>query len=129
MFAGCGKLLGSSWWNGEAIWGALANAEYQTVDLTWLAAYPLLINLITHLTLAWEVSYVILVWPLWSRPLVISMALAVHLGIGMTMGMVEFGLIMVTANFIFVPPGAFRAAFQKVGWKNMESKAELSGNS
>lgn len=115
LFAGCGKLLGASWWNGEAIWGAMANAEYQTVDLTWLAAYPLLINLITHVTLAWEVSYVILVWPRWSRPIIIGMAIAVHLGIGVTMGMVEFGLIMVTANLVFVPPAAFRAAWHRLG--------------
>lgn len=108
LFAGCGKLLGSSWWNGEAIWGAMANAEYQTVDLTWMAAYPYLINLITHLTLAWEVTYFILVWPKWSRPIVIAAAIAVHLGIGITMGMVEFGLIMVTANLVFVSPSLFQ---------------------
>ena len=115
LFAGCGKLLGSSWWRGEAIWGAMANAEYQTVDLTGLAHFPYIINLITHLTLAWEVSYVILVWPRWSRPLIIGMAIAIHLGIGLTMGMVEFGLIMVTANLVFVPPAAMRTAIAQPG--------------
>ena len=115
LFAGGGKLLGSSWWNGEAIWGAMANAEYQTVDLTWLAAYPFLINLITHITLAWEVSYVILVWPSWSRKWIIGIAILVHMGIGITMGMVEFGLIMVTANLIFIDPGVMRKAFSKIG--------------
>lgn len=114
LFAGTSKLLGSSWWNGEAIWGAMANSEYQTMDLTWLAAYPLLINLITHVSLVWEASYVFLVWPKWTRPIVIGMAIAVHLGIGVAMGMVEFGLIMVTANLAFVSPAAMRLAIGTV---------------
>ena len=108
LFAGAGKLLGSTWWSGEAIWGAMANSEYQTMDLTWLAAYPYLINLITHVSLAWEASYVFLVWPKWTRPIVIGMAFGVHLGIGVAMGMVEFGLIMVTANLAFVSPSLLR---------------------
>lgn len=115
LFAGCSKLLGSTWWNGEAIWGAMANAEYQTIDLTWLAAYPYVINLLTHLTLAWEVSYFIMVWPRWSRPIVIGMAIAVHLGIGISMGMVEFGLIMVIANLVFVSPSFVNALLLRLG--------------
>ena len=108
LFAGTGKLLGSSWWNGEAIWGAMANSEYQTLDLTWLAASPYLINLITHVSLAWEASYVFLVWPKWTRPVVIGMAFGVHLGIGIAMGMVEFGLIMAIANLVFVSSSLMR---------------------
>ena len=37
FFAGAGKLLGETWWNGEALWGAFANLEYQTIDMTWIA--------------------------------------------------------------------------------------------
>jgi len=33
LFAGLGKCQGSKWWDGEAIWGAIANHEYQTVDI------------------------------------------------------------------------------------------------
>lgn len=108
LFAGCGKLLGSTWWSGEALWGAFANAEYQTVDFTWLAAFPLAINLVTHLTLAWEVFYVVLVWPRWSRPIFVGLAILIHMGIGLTMGMIEFGLIMVTANLAFFSPAWVR---------------------
>ena len=92
----------------EAIWGAMANSEYQTLDLTWLAASPYLINLITHVSLAWEASYVFLVWPKWTRPVVIGMAFGDHLGIGIAMGMVEFGLIMAIANLVFVSSSLMR---------------------
>jgi hypothetical protein len=104
LFAGLGKLQGPTWWDGTAIWGAIASYEYQTVDLTFLAHWPLLINLITLVTLGWEVSYAFLVWPRLTRPVWLAMAVAVHLGIGICMGMLTFGLIMVVGNIAFVEP-------------------------
>ena len=104
FFSGCGKLLGASWWEGTALWGAVANIQYRTIDLTFLAWYPLLINALTLGTLFWEVSYAALIWPRLTRPLVLAMAVFVHLGIGLTMGMMEFGLAMLIANMAFLPP-------------------------
>lgn len=107
-FSGCAKLLGASWWEGTALWGAVANGQYRTLDLTWLARHPLLVNALTLATLFWEVSYPALVWPRLTRRLALGMAVAVHLGIGLAMGMMEFGLAMITANLAFVPAAVFR---------------------
>ena len=104
LFAGLGKLQGETWWNGEAFWGAAANTEYQTIDLTWLASYPYLINVITLVTIVWEVSYAALVWPAKSRPIVVAMSIPLHLGIACAMGMITFGLIMLVGNLAFVSP-------------------------
>ncbi len=104
LFAGLGKLQGESWWNGQAIWYAVANLEYQTMDLTWLADHMWLVNLMTWAALAWETSYPFLIWPRLSRPLMLAGALLVHLGIGLAMGMMTFGLAMIVANLAFVPP-------------------------
>ena len=41
LFSGCGKLLGASWWEGTALWGAAANVQYRTLDLRWLAPLPI----------------------------------------------------------------------------------------
>lgn len=103
FFSGCGKMLGASWWEGTALWGAAANVQYRTLDLTWLARHPLVTNLLTLGTLFWEVSYPALVWPRLTRRLWIAMAVAVHLGIGLAMGMMEFGLAMIAANLAFIP--------------------------
>ena len=103
FFSGCGKLLGASWWEGTALWGAVANIQYRTIDLTFLAWHPLLINALTLGTLFWEVSYSALIWPRLTRPLVLAMAAFVHLGIGLTMGMMEFGIAMLVANMAFLP--------------------------
>jgi len=108
FFSGCGKLLGASWWEGTALWGAAANVQYRTLDLTFLADHPLLTNALTLSTLWWEVAYAALVWPRLTRPLALAMAVPVHLGIGLAMGMMEFGLAMITANMAFLPAAAFR---------------------
>src|SRR5262245_45710024 len=43
FFAGISKLQGPAWWNGEAMWRAFANLEYQSADMTWLAWHPWLL--------------------------------------------------------------------------------------
>ena len=105
FFSGAGKLFGASWWEGTALWGAVANSQYRTLDLTILAWHPLLTNALTLGTLFWEFSYPALVWPRLTRRLVLAMAVLVHLGIGLAMGMMEFGLAMIVANLAFLPPG------------------------
>jgi hypothetical protein len=114
LFSGCGKLLGASWWEGTALWGAAANVQYRTLDLRWLAWHPLLTNALTLATLWWEVCYAAIVWPRLTRRLVVAMAVPVHLGIGLTMGMMEFGLAMLLANVAFVPSAVLRLALRPV---------------
>ncbi len=109
MFAGFGKLLGNTWWNGEAIWGALASYEYQTLDMTWLAGHMWLVNLMTLVAVTWEVFYPFLIWPRLTRPVFLALALAIHLGIGIAMGMMTFGLLMIYANIAFIDPQSVRS--------------------
>lgn len=106
--AGISKLKGATWWSGVAFWGAIGNQEYQTVDLTALVHWPVLINLLTHVTLAWEISYPFVVWNRWLRPFVLAMAVVVHAGIGICFGMLTFGMIMIAANVAFVSPTLIR---------------------
>lgn len=109
FFSGIAKLLGASWWEGTALWGAAANSRYRTLDITWLARHPLLVNLLTLGTVFWEVSYPALVWPRLTRRLAIAMGIFVHAGIGVAMGMKEFALAMIAANLAFVPAATWRS--------------------
>lgn len=120
FFAGFGKLLGQTWWSGTALWGAFANYEYQTLDVTWLASYPLIVNFMTQLILVWEVSYCVVVWPRLTRPLVLALAIPLHLGIAFGMGMITFGLAMLIGNLAFVSPSLIRAL---VGWRSGQGSA------
>ena len=104
LFAGLGKLGGEYWLNGEAVWGALASYEYQSIDMTWLAGHMTVIATMTLVSLIWEVSYAALIWPRLTRPIVLAIAVMVHVGIGAAMGMMTFGLIMLVANVAFIEP-------------------------
>lgn len=108
LFSALGKIQGETWWNGRAIWGAAGNLEYQSWDAVWLAQYPELGNLITHTTVVWELSYCVLIWPRLWRPLMLAMAVGIHLGIGLWMGMMTFGLAMLIGNLAFIEPQLIR---------------------
>ncbi|MFM8494568.1 MAG: HTTM domain-containing protein, partial [Planctomycetia bacterium] len=61
-------------------------------------------------TLWWEIAYAAIVWPRLTRRLAVAMAIPVHVGIGLAMGMMEFGLAMLVANLAFVPAAVLRRA-------------------
>ena len=103
LAAGTSKLQGEAWWNGNAIWQAIGNMEYQSRDLTWLAWYPWVIYGITHLTIAWEISFSALVWRPSLRNLMLFIGFIMHLGIGAFMGMWTFGSIMFIGYLGFLP--------------------------
>jgi hypothetical protein len=102
-FAGLSKLQGESWWSGEAMWRAFANLEYQSIDMTWLAWHPWLLNLMTHVSVLWEISFCVLIWQPRLRPLVLALAVVLHVGIGACLGMWTFGLIMLIGCASFLP--------------------------
>jgi hypothetical protein len=97
-------MRGETWWDGTAVWRALANYEYQSLDMTWLVHYPFIIALASHLTVFWETFYCVLIWPRATRPFFLAMAVAIHGGIALFLGMITFGLAMIIANIAFVPP-------------------------
>lgn len=113
LFGGLWKARGTTWWDGTALWFAAANYEYQSLDLTWLGRFPLVFSALTHLTVFWEVFYCALVWPKLTRPLVLAMAVAVHGGIALFLGMITFGTIMIVANLAFLSPHLFATVFNQ----------------
>jgi predicted DCC family thiol-disulfide oxidoreductase YuxK len=102
-FAGLAKLTGNAWWTGSALEMVLLTPEFRHVDLTWLIAYPLLLNFLTHASLFLELSYPVLVWVPILRPLVLLAMAGLHVGIDLTLGLTEFALAMIAANFAFAP--------------------------
>lgn len=106
--AGLSKLMGPHWWDGSAIARLLGNSEFRPIDLSGLVQFEGLINLATHATLAIEIGYPIFVWLRGFRPWVIGLALAMHLGIALTMGLWEFSLAMIAGNLAFMSGPALR---------------------
>jgi hypothetical protein len=104
LFGGISKLRGEMWWDGTAMWFSAVAYEYQSLDLTWIGRYPLLGAILTHATVFWETFYCALVWQRWSRFLILGMAVAVHGGIAIFLGMITFGVMMIVANLAFIEP-------------------------
>jgi hypothetical protein len=107
--AGLSKLKGLSWWTGDAVWLAIANREYQSQDLTWLAWTPWLINLVSVGTVAWEMTFWLLIWHPRLRWPVLLVGLGMHTGIGLFLGMWTFGLVMEMGYLAFVRPESLLA--------------------
>ena len=101
--AGLAKLQGPSWWTGLALWKTMATAEFVGFDFTALAAWPLLVNALTHGTLLLELLYPVLIWVKILRPMMLAGAAMLHIGIAvMSPGLAEFGLAMLAGNIAFV---------------------------
>lgn len=102
FFSATGKMLGESWWDGLAIWDAVANYEYQSLDMTWLAWHPWLVNFLTHAAVLWELCFSALVWIRPLRLWVLAVGVMLHLGIATCLGMPTFGLAMVFTYTAFL---------------------------
>ena len=114
FFAAMGKLEGATWRDGSAIWFSFANLEYQSLDMTWMCRWPLSVNFMTHLTVYWELFFCVLIWPRLTRPLVLLLAVPLHLGIALCMGMMTFGLIMLVGCLAFVSPALVRIMVRRL---------------
>lgn len=109
LFSGLAKDRGFHWVVGEATWLSFDMSEYRSLELvTGLVKHPLFLNFVTHLTVFWELSYCALVWPKLTRPWVLMMAVLVHGGIIIALGMPTFGFAMLIGNLAFVSPKTVR---------------------
>ncbi|MDZ4848891.1 MAG: HTTM domain-containing protein [Pirellulaceae bacterium] len=104
LFGGIAKLRGEMWWDGTAMWFSAVAYEYQSLDLTWLGRYSLMGAILSHVTVFWETFYCVLIWQRWSRPYFLAIAVAVHGGIALFLGMITFGMMMIVANLVFIEP-------------------------
>jgi Vitamin K-dependent gamma-carboxylase len=140
--AGLAKLQGQAWWYGIAPWGTLANFEYTPMQ------YPLYVDFLRFLaktrwlyestmtigalgTLVFEIGYPFLIWRPAFRTIWLWIAVLLHAGIGMFLGLRTFSFLMLAFNLAFVSPGTVRWAVEKF-WPSkwaMEDKAgEKQGN-
>ncbi|MCC9600074.1 HTTM domain-containing protein [Stieleria sp. JC731] len=126
LFGGLSKARGETWWNGMAVWYAVSNFEYQSLNMTWLSRYPAIISALSNATLFWEVFYCALVWPRVTRPFVLGIAVMVHGGIALFLGMITFGTMMIVANGIFLSPNLFRSREDKLADETHGVDIELS---
>lgn len=129
-FAGLDKVKGPSWWNGDALWYVMFNPQYASLDFSWIAHFPLLLIIPTYASLLWEVYFPVLVWVKPVRYPVLIFGVLLHIGIGLTMSMPSFGILMMCLYTLFldkVHAEKFALFFKKLIKKVLSPRKVLVG--
>jgi hypothetical protein len=114
LFAGLGKLQGSQWWDGSAVWSVMAATEFSPFDVTGLGRFGdmaclAISTLGVLITLGFEIGFIFLIWNRAARPTMLALAVLLHVGIGLFMGLGAFGAAMLTGCLAFVEPASLKA--------------------
>jgi hypothetical protein len=96
--SGLAKARGVQWWTGDAIWRAVTQPRFAQLDLAWLAQVPWLARLAGWSVIAIEVGYPIFVAFPRTRGPWVALACAMHVGIGVVLGLYLFALALIVWN-------------------------------
>ncbi len=100
-YTGFEKLKGASWWDGTALWTVMMNKQLALFDFSFLKYFPLVIPVMTFSTLIFEVYFpAAMLTPKLRNPWILT-GLIFHLGIGMTLGLMPFSVLMVSTYILF----------------------------
>jgi hypothetical protein len=115
LASGFSKLLGSSWWSGQAPMLVLLNTEFAPFNVPlyrrtleflvrhrWL--WETIMNVQVLFTFVVEIGLPFLIWNRHLRWVRICGSVLLHTGIGLFMGLVTFSLMMLAMLLAFVPP-------------------------
>jgi hypothetical protein len=109
LSGGVSKALGSGWWNGESMWRSLTRPPFNVIPTHIILSGHAILPLIGIAVLVVEIGYPIFIWPRKTRLIWLVAILCMHTGIGLTMGLYLFALIMITLNLAaFGPEFIFR---------------------
>lgn len=95
---GLTKCLGSGWWDGTSMWRALTRSPFDILPPDFLLGWSNLFPFLGISICLLEIGYPICVWPKAIRRIWVPSILAMHAGIGLTMGLYLFALIMIILN-------------------------------
>jgi hypothetical protein len=98
-----GQLSAPVWWNGQAAWWLALNTQDSLVDLTGLSGHVFFFNFLTHMIVAYELAFPLLVWKPLARPLILGLGVIVWSTVAVLSGLVSFCLLMMIANLAFIP--------------------------
>ena len=107
--SGITKCVGAGWWDGTSIWYALIRPPFNLLPpemlIPWKSLFPVLGISVCLL----ETGYPFFIWIPKTRAYWLLAVIAMHLAIGLAMGLYLFAFVMITLNFAaFGPEFAFR---------------------
>ena len=109
FFGGITKCAGAGWWDGTSIWYALIRPPFNLLPPETLIAWKSLFPILSISVFFLETGYPLFIWVRKTRAFWLIAVIAMHLAIGLAMGLYLFALVMITLNFAaFGPEFAFR---------------------
>jgi hypothetical protein len=112
-YTGFEKLKGSTWWDGTALWSVLANPQMVIADFSWIRFIPMAVVFITFSTILFEIYFPVLVWNLKFRKFFLVTGFFFHAGIGLTMALYSFAIIMLSPYILFLKEEWLPMAWRK----------------
>jgi hypothetical protein len=104
-FTGVTKCLGPGWWDGSSVWRALIRPPFNIIDPETLVRWKYLFPVTAISIWAVEIGYLFFIWSSKTRKIWLICICAMHAGIGLTMGMYLFALVMIVLNIAAFGPG------------------------
>lgn len=123
FFSGLMKCLGTGWWDGSNIWRALIRPPFNIIDPEILITWKYLFPVAGIFTCLLEIGYPFFIWNNRTRKIWLISICAMHVGIGLTMGMYLFAFIMIILNVAAFGPGLIRPEHAKI---SMQPQAAVS---
>jgi hypothetical protein len=98
FIGGLAKCLGSGWWDGSNLWRALTRPPFNIISPDILIRFKYALPILGISICLLEVGYVFFIWMKKTRFVWLVCILAMHVAIGLTMGMYLFALVMIVLN-------------------------------
>jgi predicted DCC family thiol-disulfide oxidoreductase YuxK len=104
FYSGIAK-MGSTWWDGDAVWVVFSTSEfYQPVLLDVFARHYWLVNIATYAPVLIEIAFPFLIWQQRTRPYLLAAAIFLHLQFMIFMRLYYFSSVMIMGHMSFVRP-------------------------
>jgi hypothetical protein len=104
FFGGLTKCLGSGWWDGSNLWRSLVRPPFNMLDPEMVAHGQMWLPVAGIAICLFEVGYPFFIWGRRTRPIWLVCICAMHLSIGLVMGMRLFASIMIILNLAAFGP-------------------------
>jgi hypothetical protein len=108
FLSGLTKCIGSGWWDGSNVWRALIRPPFNVIDPEILVRWNYLFPVAGIFICLLEIGYPFFIWNSKTRKIWLIGICAMHVGIGLTMGMYLFAFIMIILNVAAFGPGLIR---------------------
>ena len=132
FIGGLSKCLGSGWWNGSNLWRSLTRPPFNLISPDILVRFKYALPILGISICLIELGYPFFIWIRKTRFSWLVCILAMHVAIGLAMGLYLFALVMIVLNLAAFGIGmrnGQRASAEIPGSGSTEQHAGISGQS